>query len=108
MNQPDIADIIAGALQTSRAHAYELMRAALAASADASLASKDAEIAGLREDAERYQFIRWYQDQDTPQGKLRDILLSAHRRAHERGALRPSAEEYETALDEAIAARKKG
>lgn len=29
--EPDIADIIAGALQTSRAHAYELMRYALAA-----------------------------------------------------------------------------
>ena len=28
---PDIADIVAGALQTSRAHAYELMNAALAA-----------------------------------------------------------------------------
>lgn len=30
MNNPDVADIIAGALQTSRAHAYELMREALA------------------------------------------------------------------------------
>jgi hypothetical protein len=31
--EPDIADIVAGELQTSRAHAYELMRAALAAQA---------------------------------------------------------------------------
>lgn len=30
MNNPDVADIIAGVLQTSRAHAYELMREALA------------------------------------------------------------------------------
>jgi hypothetical protein len=30
-SDPDIADIVAGALQTSRAHAYELMRDALAA-----------------------------------------------------------------------------
>jgi hypothetical protein len=29
--EPDIADIVAGELQTSRAHAYELMRAAIAA-----------------------------------------------------------------------------
>lgn len=27
--EPDVADVIAGALQTSRAHAYELMAAAL-------------------------------------------------------------------------------
>jgi hypothetical protein len=27
--EPDVADIIAGALQTSRGHAYELMQAAL-------------------------------------------------------------------------------
>lgn len=32
--EPDVADIIAGALQTSRAHAYELMRSALASQSE--------------------------------------------------------------------------
>jgi len=32
--EPDVADIIAGALQTSRAHAYELMREALKGTSD--------------------------------------------------------------------------
>lgn len=58
----------------------------------------------LRKDAERYRFVRWYQDFDQAPEYLRDILLQVHRRAHERGALRPSAEEYETGLDEAMAA----